>query len=311
MTEQLLHSTDTNAIRQKLAQYLSETGQSRAQAAREVGVSQATLSLFLNDTYSGNNAEIARKAEQFLSIAAQRKTLVQKPELCLQLDNTAQILQKVYITHASKDILLIYGPAGCGKTSALRHYAAENNGVLYVEADVTTNSHRAILLALLESMGEDCRGSTAILMKRVIGKLRGTGRLVIIDEAQHLTEKSFDALRALNDKAGVGIVYAGNPSIVKRMYGSREAEFDQVYSRIGFHCPLDNRYTMQDISAMFAGKQLDKECLNHLYKVSRRKGGLRIMVKQYVIAANLAQYEHRDIQIPDLEQAAQRMGLAG
>ena len=70
------------------------------------------------------------------------------------------------------------------------------------------------------------------MMQRIITKLSGTNSLIIIDEARHLTTKAFDTIRAINDKAHIGIVYAGNPEILRRMYGRQEEELDQLYSRV-------------------------------------------------------------------------------
>lgn len=300
-----------DGIRNKLNKYIAETKKSQSQISKELGVSKTTLSMFLTNSYSGNNQDIAEKVEQYLQMGAVRKELAKEPGICLNLTNTEMILEKTRIAHISNDILLIYGAAGCGKTTALKHYAKNTNGAIYVEADVTTNSHRSILMLLLEAIGEESHGSTSSIMRFLVSKLKGTNQLIIIDEAQHLTPKSFDALRALNDKANIGIVYSGNPSVLKRMYGTKEEEFDQVHSRIGYHCELHNRYSFNDIAIVFSQFNISKECLQYLHKVAQRKGGLRIMIKQYKLAANIANALNEDISVTHLDDAAKRMGIGG
>ena len=81
----------------------------------------------------------------------------------------------------------------------------------------------------------------------LIDELTDPNKLIIIDEAQHLTERSFNTLRALNDSAKIGLIYAGTPDIFSRMYGRHEAEYDTIHSRIGYICKLKNRYTEEDI----------------------------------------------------------------
>lgn len=289
--------------------YMERNGKSQAATAKEIGISSATLSLFMKGRYTGDNEEIADSIEQFLFIDHKRNTLSKKPDICLELHNTSQILEKVYIAQVTGDILLIYGDAGCGKTTALQHYKRNNKNVVYIEADVTNNSYRSVLSMIAEETGESGGGSTAALMRRVIGRLKGTNTLLIIDEAQHLAPKAFDAIRALNDKAGIGIVYSGNPSIKKRMYGCRQADYDQVYSRIGYHCPLYNHYSQNDIQAIFSGKNLNKECLSYLHRIAQKKGGLRVMVKQYCIAENIARSFNEDFDVIHLQEAAERMGI--
>lgn len=55
-----------DAIRQQLAEFLKICKCSQRQAARELGVSITTLNFFLKGTYTGDNADIAQKAEQFI-----------------------------------------------------------------------------------------------------------------------------------------------------------------------------------------------------------------------------------------------------
>ena len=250
-------------MRERLAQHIEDTGISQSRIAKELGVSKSTVSLFLGGTYSGNNLELARNVEQLLNMGAARQATAQVPEICLKVRNTVEIEQTARIAHIQRNIVLIYGPAGCGKSTALKHYASTNRSVVYV------------------------------------------------DEAQHLSERSFDAIRAINDKANIGIVYAGNPSILKRMYGRQAEEFDQVYSRTTYKCCLNNAFTKEDIAAIYAGFGFSPECLDYLYHISKRKGGLRLMVKQCQTAQNIALSMGEDFSVEHLEEAAAKMGIGG
>lgn len=298
-------------MRGKLLAYIQQEKKSQAQVSKELGISKSALSMFLNSSYSGDNDEIASRVEQYLDMGTARQALAREPDICLTMGNTKKILEMVHITHVARDILLLYGPAGCGKTTALKHYSENTNGAIYVEADVTTNSPRSILSLLMEAMGDTSTAATAAMMRQLVAKLKDTGRLIIIDEAQHLTPKSFDCLRALNDKAGVGIVYSGNSSILKRMYGRMEEDFDQVHSRTGFHCSINNKYRLEDIQKLFTKHLMSAECLQFLHKISQRKGGLRLMVKQYKLAANVATALGQELAVYHFEEAARRMGIGG
>ncbi len=299
------------SMREKLIEYISKKEMSQRGVAKELNISETTLSLFLKDSYSGNNLELAKIIQQYINLGTAREALAKLPELCLKVNNTVEIERKARIAHLYSNILLLYGPAGCGKTTALQHYTRTNNGVVYVEADVTTNSPRCILKLILNALGEDSKGSTADLMQCILAKLNNTKRLLIIDEAQHLTEKSFDAIRAINDKAHIGIVYAGNPSILKRMYGRQEEEFDQVYSRIVYKCKLNNGFSLDDISNIYSHFNFSKECLKYLYQIAKRKGGLRLMVNQCQIAQNIALAMNEEFSVQHLEEAAIKMGIGG
>lgn len=303
------NSVDPAAARRMIRQYIDKKGKNQTAVAKQIGISPATFSLFLNDRYTGNNEEVAEAVMQFLSIVAKRDSLSKKPDIYTDLRNTKEILNKVYVTQITGDILLIYGDAGCGKTTALKHYKRNNRNVIYIEADVTNNSYRSMLTTIGEEIGINRYGSAAAIMKRLVEFFDGSNALLIIDEAQHLAPKAFDAIRALNDKAGIGIVYAGNPSIKKRMYGNHQEDYDQVYSRVGYHCPLYNRYSLKDIQMIFKEQQIDTECIKYLHKTAQRKGGMRIMVKQYCLAANLASSLEEPFNIVHLQEASERMGI--
>jgi len=305
-----VESSYHDGLRLNLIQFMEQNQKTQSQVSKELGISKATLSLFLNGSYSGNNEEVAQKINQYLSMSVVRQAQAKEPEVNPNVSNTSEILDKIHITHATNDILLLYGSAGCGKTTALKYYAEHNNGVVYVEADVTTNSHRSVLALILEAIGENPKGATSEMMRLLVSRLKGTNKLIIIDEAQHLTPKSFDVIRALNDKAQVGLVYSGNPSILNRMFNGRCAgEFDQVHSRIGYQCPLKNKYSLNDIENVFKTCHLSKECLQYLQKVSQRKGGLRVMVKRYKLAANIAAALGEEITTDILDEAAEKMGI--
>lgn len=304
-----MNQEQIDAIRQQLAEFLKICKYSQRQAARELGVSITTLNFFLKGTYIGDNADIAQKAEQFIRMGTARQEVIQVPDICLTVKNTEAILHKCKIAHVNNEVLLIYGPAGCGKTTALEYYANQNNGVLYIQADATTSSPRCILQLILSEMGEAATGTTNSMMQRIISKLRNTNQLVIIDEAQHLTERAFDTLRALNDKAHVGLVYAGNPSILQRMYGRQQEDYDQVYSRVTYKCSLKNVYTLEDIRAIYAGHEINKDCMKYLYGVAKRKGGLRIMTRQCKLAENIAASLKEHLSMEHLEAAARMMGM--
>lgn len=300
-----------DTMRECLIDYIGKSKASQSRVAKEIGVSKTTLSLFLNGSYTGNNLDLAKSIEQYIRMGTVRQTTAKVPEICLTVRNTVKIKDIVQSAHIQNVIALIYGPAGCSKTTTLQHYTKTTNGVIYVEADVTTNSPRCVLKLLLAAMGEEPKGSTADMMQLIISKLSDTNRLLIIDEAQHLTGKSFDAVRAINDKAHIGIVYAGNKSIIKRMYGKEGEMLDHLLSRSFYQCELHNNYSQEDIAGIYSNENLNKECIRYLYQLSRRKGGLRIMVNQCRIAQNIALAMGEEFSVEHLKEAAVKMGIGG
>lgn len=304
-------------VKIKLNKYMEQYHLSQAQVASDLNISKATLSLFLKGTYVGDNDGITDKLTKYLieKEALNKKSSTKSEislgiDLTLDLSNTQKVLEKLTIVHNSTDILLIYGPAGCGKTTALEYYYSKHpEDTLYLQADTTRGTPRAIVSLVLSTLGGTTNKSTQKLMDMLITTLRANKVLIMIDEAQHLSPKAFDTLRAVYDKANTSIVYAGNPNIIKQMYGRYENEFDQIFSRIGYKLKLDNNYTPKDIQNLLKSKNVSSECIEYLCSVANEKGGLRLMLKQYKVAVDIATYMGEDLNREHFTKALEQMGI--
>lgn len=230
------------------------------------------------------------------------------PEFKYDLENTKLVFSGLGYVHSRGGIATIVGAAGSGKTTALQQYAKDNNGVIYVQMDATKSSPRAVLKLIAKAIGKDVRCSASDLLDTLVDEFKGTSRLVIIDEAQHLTERSFDTVRALNDKAGIGLVYSGTPDIRNRMVGRKKEELDQVYSRIVYDVKLKNRYKFAEIESLFSDYNLDEDVLKGLHNISSRKGGLRLAINLFMLANDMAVQNEDKISMAYLNLASKHIG---
>jgi DNA transposition AAA+ family ATPase len=73
----------------------------------------------------------------------------------------------------------------------------------------------------------------------IIDKLKASGRLIIIDEAEHLPYKSLELLRRIYDKAQVGILLVGMPRLIMNLKGEKR-QYAQLYSRVGIATRLNS-----------------------------------------------------------------------
>ena len=80
-------------------------------------------------------------------------------------------------------------------------------------------------------------------------RLKGTDKVIIIDEAQNLRFDALEELRSLSDpddltgESGTGICLIGNSEVYSRMLGKQEAQFAQQFSRVRFR----RRYSTADV----------------------------------------------------------------
>lgn len=261
----------------ELLEFMEDTGKSGQQIAKEVGVSSATVSQFLNQKYRGDNDELARKVTNYLKLAKKRSAANKHTCFYEGMENTRKVLFACNYAHTRNDITLVFGDAGAGKTTALEHYRKINPGVVMVTANSCTASATAILNMICRQTGKSISGRKDILMDALVNYFKGTNRLIIIDEADHLTLTALQAVRNLNDNAGVGIVLAGNNKIYNQMLtGSRSSELQQLRTRIIVRRRVENNYTIDEFRQVFP--DTDDECIGFLMELAQAES-LRTAVK--------------------------------
>ena len=134
------------------------------------------------------------------------------------------------------DIALICGHAGTGKTQALTDYIDQYGGV-YLKADKTYTQYR-LIHALADKLGVATRGPAAQQTERIIHTLEDRDPLVVIDEADYLSDGSLEYLRQVVYDAGrTGLVLCGLPRLSAIIQNVRN-DHDQLLSRIGVRLML-------------------------------------------------------------------------
>ncbi len=286
--------------RTELKEFMELSGKSQRQISKETGLSTSVISQFLDGTYTGNNEKVEQTIKQYLTVSKERLNNVQTTVFYEGLYNTKNVLLACNYAHLHNDIALVSGDAGAGKTTALEHYTKNNTGVIMVTADSCTTSATAILRVIAEKVGKQTTYRKAELMKELISQLDGTNRLIIIDEADHLTLQALQAVRNLNDRAKVGIVLSGNDKIYRQMLtGQKGQEFDQIRTRISVRKRVVNDYTPEEILNIFPA--LDEKSLAFILDVAMKES-LRTAKKLYETALEYAGTTSEKLNVKHLKQ---------
>ena len=212
------------------------------------------------------------------------------------------IIMAVSFAEAAGDISLIYGDAGLGKTVSLKEYVSTHPDVIYLELKDCDKSTKGVCEKILFCIGKEMRGVDRLLVDTITDYLTSNPKLIIIDEAQHLSIRALENLRAINDATESGIVLCGNPTVYDRMHGKGQAHFAQLYSRIGIRRHIVEP-SLDDIVSIFENQRLDKESLLYLHKLALQRGGLRNCVKILNIALQLQDNEKEPLNIDHLQSA--------
>lgn len=230
-----------NKIRQQLAEHLANPGTemekvSMNAAARGVDVSVTAISQFLGDKYPGDNKKVAEKIEGWLKRQAERK--LHEPILTetIPTEAVSKIMKVARICHIEGEMGVATGDAGVGKTRGVELYESQNPDVIVVKV-IPGYSSKTMMRKLHKAAGYNGQGTIIDMFEDVVERLRNTGRLIIIDEAENLPYKAHELLRRIYDIAGIGILLVGMPELISRLRGSK-GEYKQLYSRIAIHAKI-------------------------------------------------------------------------
>ena len=263
--------------------YIQKTGKSQSGVAQELGISPGALSGYIGGHYKAPHT-ITTKIEELAAINVQKKVAPKEPEF-VETGISRQVTNAIRYSHLQGKISVVYGDAGIGKTVAFRNYLAKNTLAIGVTISPTYASITGVNELIADQLGvreRVARKQTA----EIINKLRGSGRVLVIDEAQHLTVRALNHLRCISDESGVGICMIGNDEVYTKMKGSGRADFAQLFSRIGMRKQvLVANITKEDVQAVFGGYVKEESALDILYRICRTNYGLRGAVNVFINTA--------------------------
>ncbi len=288
-TDNRISEEEIDRIRAEAKRIAESEFPSVTAAAKDAGVAYSTFSAFLAGSYSGNNERLAEQARIWIDARRERKqTVAVLPKSPgFQLTGTAShILSILDWCQTAADFAVVVGGAGIGKTTALRHHQATHPNVWLATMDETTSSVNSMLREIVETMGlsERANSEFARALRR---KMAGTNGLLIVDEAQHLSPQALNQLRSLHDRAGVGVVVAGNEEIYARVDGGK-SRFAQLASRVGMRMSQPKPQAQDVCLLIQAWGVTDKDEVRYLKQVGNKPGALRTLDKVLKLASMLA-----------------------
>lgn len=234
----------------QLKDVMERRGYSQTQVARAIGRSAAVVNQFLQNKYTGDIADIQERITSFINREQEKEKNRRLQARFVTTEMAAKGLEVLAYAHQECEICVLYGAAGLGKTMLLSEYAARNKSALFIEADPGYTA-RTLLEELCRLLGVKARGNIHELIDACVRELHGSGRLLMVDEAELLPYRALEVLRRLHDKAGTGVVLAGMPRLLINLKG-RRGEFAQLYSRVALALNLGDTLSRDDFNQIAA-----------------------------------------------------------
>lgn len=283
-------------LRAQLAAYREEHGLSIADLAKELAIGDASVSRYLNAKPEGDVAGLEARIEDVLKAAPARragaKGLFETP-VARALNAACQTIRK------TNDVGLIHGPAGLGKTCAIKLYLVANPAALAVTVSRWSNSAAGLERTLAEQFTRRRRRGTRA--EWLVDRMRDSNRLLLIDNAHRLSGSGRQWIFDFHDDTGIPIALIGNPELLDAI-----RENDQQFSRIGLlrplkpdlatstaaaamlqlHCPAHARQ-LQSLAEQVAGERGHLRALKkHLLLLPELMGAARNDVKRAFLMAH-------------------------
>jgi DNA transposition AAA+ family ATPase len=209
---------------------------SQSKAAQAIGYSSGVVSAYKSMTYNGNIKALEERIEAWLKREARRVSRIDVPTV--ETSVIAQMRKAIALAHDEADIAVIVGEAGTGKTTAIRRYEAESHSAFVVEVDPAF-SKTVLIAEIARAIGVDSKGNSTVVISRIVEALRERDSVLIIDEADYLSDACLELLRrVINDKAETGVVLVGLPRLEYKLRNLRN-DHEQLTSRVGVFLKLD------------------------------------------------------------------------
>lgn len=274
----MMTQTEKRQIQARLAAFCNIKGGQNQAANILRGVSAATLSHALNNKWELISDEMWR------TIATQ---VGYDPRAWAVVETRGYMRMTELLSDAQQSALVfaVVGEAGCGKSEAIRSYAAHNGNVFVLSCSEYWN-RKHFMVELLQCMGIDSTGSTVpeMIADIILALKKKAAPLVILDEADKLSDQLLYFFITLYNQLEdqVGIILCATDYLEKRIRrGVRinSKGYKEIFSRCGRRFIPLQVVNAEDVAAVCVANGVDDpktirtiadDCENDFRRVKRK-----------------------------------------
>lgn len=162
--------------------------------------------------------------------------LYQPGQQVAKLTNVAFALEAMMAVTDADDagaphMAVLFGPPGYGKTQAAMYLAHPQgkNAIFVSVRSFDSTKTLAQLICLELGIATKTQWPVATLYEHIVRRLQQLGRPLVIDEVDHIAEKStIDFIRTIHDNTTVPIVLIGEQDLKRKLLSRHERFHDRV-----------------------------------------------------------------------------------
>ncbi len=245
-----------------------EEGRTGAELSRMTNIKEGTRSSILNGSYASSPTKFLNRMLDAIDRQHERERSGKADIPYTETSIAKVVTSACRRAHNDRDFGIFSGRVGTGKTTALRQYVKTTPSAVLIEAFEGID-HSTFMRELIASTGATIiKGTAAAQMANLIRALKGSDRVILVDEANWLPKRSFGALRRISDVAEIGIVLVGTQELLP-MVQDPDGRFGQISSRIGFWPPVAKQITQSDTAELvnsYFGEVMDDSVLKAFYE---------------------------------------------
>ena len=237
-------------LRQKLLELREQPGWSNNTIAKKIGVNAAVVSQYLNDSgcvYPGDVPKLERSINDLLEHEARRRASgvdTTESKFTIEMEDAFEYIRK---TGSVGDVL---AESGDGKSRGIEYYLKTHPTALHYRTFVWSSDLNSVQTTMFDLVGKkDYDGKTKRVLN-TIKNLRGSERLIIVDDAHKLTRPALQWWFDFHDATLCPIAFVGTFALLDKLQDD-----PQRFSRVGLHFEIVNEAT-----------GIDRDLIKHLIK---------------------------------------------
>lgn len=233
-TDRPLNHAEITQVAKDVQQWLDESRRTLRSVSKALGegYSTTTISAFLGSSYKGDCEKVARALNTYMEQQTQQAE-VRRPEGFIQYAVAKKMLATIVVACDDPEggIALITCPAGVGKTIVSKAAHKMRPGSIWHGVIETERSCGGFVRQLASILGIATHRSVPMILRAIIERLKGSGRLLIIDEAHLLDERTLTVVRGIRDQAAIPIALFCTDEILDLVNDTR-SNLGQFASRV-------------------------------------------------------------------------------